>query len=413
MTERGHAWAAEILARCEALAQISESPEHLTRTYLTPEHARANALVRQWMEEAGMTAHVDPVGNVVGRYPGDDDGAPALMLGSHLDTVRNAGKYDGILGVLTAIACVGRLARERRQPAFPLVVVGFANEEGTRFGATLTGSRAIAGRLDPAQLDACDASGVSLAGGLKAFGLDPARVREAAFAPERLAAFVELHIEQGPVLEQHGLALGVVTAISGATRLSVEMAGLAGHAGTVPMGRRQDALAAAAEAIGYIERRCSGRPGLVGTVGMIEAKPGAINVIPGHARFTIDVRAERDDMRSEALADIRAELQAICSRRRIELDLMQLHENPSTPCSPAIMDQLERAIAKLGFPTMRLPSGAGHDAMVLKEVTEVGMIFLRCTAGISHNPVEAVTAEDVEAGARVLHRFIETFIPPR
>jgi allantoate deiminase len=404
-------WAPGLLARCDELAALSETSDGLTRTYLTPEHARANALVLQWMRDAGMAARVDAVGNVVGRYEGTTAGAPALMLGSHLDTVRNAGKYDGMLGVVAAIACVERLHRQGRRLGFPIEVIGFANEEGTRFGATLTGSRALTGTIEPGQIDARDAAGVSMREAMRGFGLDPERAGAAARRPHEVAAYIELHIEQGPVLEAHGLALGVVTAIAGATRLRAELKGLAGHAGTVPMGGRQDALAGAAEAIAEVERRCRGVPGLVGTVGWVEAQPGAVNVIPGLARFTLDVRAEADETRRAALADILETLEAIASRRRLALTVTPLHENPSTPCSPWLMAALEAAINAEGLATMRLPSGAGHDAMALRALTEIGMMFVRCTAGVSHNPAEAVLPEDVELAARALYRFVVDFAP--
>jgi len=270
---------ARILDRIDRLAAISEDAPRLTRTYLTDAHWQANELVAAWMREAGMAVRTDAVGNIIGRYEGRTPGLPALMVGSHLDTVRDAGKYDGMLGVIVGIECVAALHAGGERKDFALEVVGFANEEGARFGATLTGSRAIAGTLDTAQLESRDAAGVTMAEAMLAFGLDPAKIGEAARRRDELLAYVEVHIEQGPVLEAHDLPLGVVTAISGATRLMIELRGLAGHAGTVPMTQRQDALAAAAEAILAVERHCQGTAGLVGTVGRIEALPGAINVI--------------------------------------------------------------------------------------------------------------------------------------
>ncbi len=406
-------WADPILARIEDLARISERSDNLTRTYLTPEHKRANDRALGWMREAGMAARVDEVGNVVGRYEGSDPQAPALMLGSHLDTVRNAGKYDGMLGVVAAIACVGRLNRAGRRLAFPIEVVGFANEEGARFGATLTGSRGVAGALDPANLDAKDAAGMTMAEAMRGFGLDPAKIGAAARRQGDVAAYVELHIEQGPVLEANGLRLGVVTAISGATRLRVDVRGLAGHAGTVPMGGRRDALAAAAEAVLFVERRCSQAQGLVGTVGILEARPGAVNVIPGDVRFTVDIRAENDEARRRAVADVLAETAAMGARRRVVFTPETYHQQDSVHCDPWLIDAIEAAIVGEGLRPMRLSSGAGHDAMVLKPLCDIGMMFMRCTAGISHNPVEAVTGEDVDAAARALYRVITTFSPPR
>lgn len=409
MSDSAHIWANDILARCDELARLSESSSELTRTFLTPEHARANALAAGWMVQAGMTAQVDGAGNVVGRYAGTEPGAPALMLASHLDTVRNAGKYDGMLGVVSAIACVDRLNRDGIRLACPIDVIGFVNEEGTRFGATLTGSRAVAGTFNEADLDARDAAGVSMREAYTAFGLDPAKVAAAAHPAHEIAAYMELHIEQGPVLERANLAVGVVTAISGATRLRVELLGLAGHAGTVPMGQRRDALACAAEIIAYVEKRCSGTRGLVGTVGWIEASPGAVNVVPGGCKFSLDIRAETDGVRIAAVEDIKAQIALIGVRRGLDITFVPLHDAPSSLCSERLMRELEGACAHEGYPAMRLPSGAGHDAMAIAKIAEIGMLFIRCTKGISHNPAEAVRADDVEAGARVLYRFIREF----
>ncbi len=395
----------------EQLAACSETPEGLTRTYLTEEHRRANDLVAGWMREAGMTSRVDPVGNVVGRYEGAEPGRPALMIGSHLDTVRNAGRLDGMLGVVTGIACVKALTGQGERPAFPIEVVGFVNEEGTRFGATMTGSRAIAGTLDPADLERPDAEGTTMAEAFEAFGLDPGAVDRARRDPGSLAAYVEVHIEQGPVLEARGLPLGTVTAIAGATRLSIGLAGIAGHAGTVPMSGRNDALAGAAEAVLLIEQRCTGEAGLVGTVGVIEALPGAVNVIPGEARFSVDIRAEKDATREAAVAEVVAGIEGIAARRGLRAAVEQVHEGPSCPCSGRLIEQLERAIAGEGLTPLRLPSGAGHDAMAIAAIAEVGMIFVRCEAGISHNPVESITAEDADLAARALLRFIRDFEP--
>lgn len=407
--DSSHIWAKEVLARCDALARVSESTSELTRTFLTPEHAEANRLVGGWMAAAGLQTRIDAVGNLIGRYEGTDPKAPALLIGSHLDTVRNAGKYDGMLGVVAAISCIDRLNREGIRLACPVEVIGFVNEEGTRFGATLTGSRAFAGTFNSADLDARDAASVTMRDAMTAFGLDATRIGTAARAASDIAAYIELHIEQGPVLERENLALGIVTAISGATRLKVELTGLAGHAGTVPMGQRRDALAGAAEMIGFVERRCTGTPGLVGTVGWIAAQPGAVNVVPGSASFSLDIRAEKDADRIAAVEDIKAEFKLIGVRRGLVLALTPLHEAPSSACSARLMAALEAAAAHDGVKTMRLPSGAGHDAMAVAAICEMGMLFVRCTKGISHNPAEAVTAGDVEFGLQALYRFIREF----
>jgi allantoate deiminase len=404
-------FAPKMMARLDELGRVSDNPENLTRTTFTPAHKQGNALALRWMQEAGMETSADDAGNVIGIYAGSDPKLPRLMLGSHLDTVRNAGKYDGMLGVIAAIACVEELHSQGKRLPFGIEVVGFSNEEGTRFGATMTGSRALIGAFDPAVFEAKDRDGISFKQALQDFGLDPARITAQARKPGEIAAFMELHIEQGPVLERNGLALGVVTAISGARRYRVEIKGLAGHAGTVPMGGRQDALLAAAEIALYIEQRCTGTPTLVGTVGQMEAFPGAVNVIPGMARFSIDIRAAQDPLRDAAADDVLAEIQAIAARRKVEAIVTPLHHSAATPCDPRLMDAVERAILAQNVPTMRLPSGAGHDAMTVAAICPVGMIFMRCTRGISHNPLEAVLPEDVELATAALYHFVENFTP--
>ena len=359
-----------------------------------------------------MSARLDAIGNVVGRYEGDASGAPCLMLGSHLDTVRNAGKYDGMLGVVAAIDCVHTLhARGTRLP-FAIEVVGFADEEGVRFGATLLGqprdrrhvrSEAAGQPRRRRHVDARRADGIR------------ARSRSASASAARrradVLAYAELHIEQGPVLEAEGLPVGVVTAINGANRFTVDIEGFAGHAGTVPMELRRDALAAAAECVLAIESRCAREPDLVGTVGRIEAAPGATNVIPGHARFTIDVRAPRDDQRAQAAADIETAITAICARRNVKVDIRRTHEGRTAACAPWLQDQIGRAIEAEGLPVRRLPSGAGHDGMAIVDLVAIGMLFVRCERGISHNPLEAITVggrRAVRAGLPALHRAFPT-----
>ena len=397
--------------RCEALARCSEEAGALTRVFLSPEQRAANELVLGWMREAGMSAGLDAIGNVAGRYEGSVPNAPCLMLGSHLDTVRNAGKYDGMLGVVAAIDCVHVLHERGARLPFAIEVVGFADEEGVRFGATLLGSRALAGTFDPQLLDSRDGAGTSMREALTAFGLDPGNIARAARRRGEVLAYAELHIEQGPVLEAEGLPVGVVTAINGATRLAVEIEGLAGHAGTVPMTLRRDALAAAAECVLAIESRCASEPDLVGTVGRIEAAPGATNVIPGQARFTVDVRAPRDDQRRQAVADIEAAIGALCARRNVKVGIRRAHEGMTAACAPWLQDQIGRAIEAEGLPARRLPSGAGHDGMAMVDLVDIGMLFVRCEGGISHNPLEAITVEDAELSARVFLRFIEHFQP--
>ena len=401
----------EIGARIAALAAISETPGGLTRGFLTSEHRRASALVRSWMQEAGMTAGMDAIGNMVGRYEGEVPGRPALVLGSHLDTVRDAGAWDGMLGVLAAIACVADLHRAGRRLPFAVEVIGFGDEEGLRFGATMLGSRALAGTFDPALLACRDAAGIDLATALRDFGLDPAAISGAARQPEELLAYAELHIEQGPVLEAAGLPAGCVSAIAGAMRYEVEVRGMAGHAGTVPMAARRDALAAAAECVLAVETRCRREAGLVGTVGVIEASPGAVNVIPGRARFTLDLRAPEDAVRRRAAADLLAAFAVIAERRGVELRPRLVHELAAVPCAPWLMDQIDAAIAGRGIAPLRLASGAGHDGMALAAIAEIGMIFVRCRGGVSHHPDEFVSPADAATGVRVLLDFVRNFQP--
>jgi allantoate deiminase len=403
--------AARVLERCDALARCSEQSDALTRVFLSPEQRAANALALQWMREAGMDARLDAIGNVVGRYEGERPGLPCLMLGSHLDTVRDAGKYDGMLGVVAGIECVACLNANSRRLPFAVEIAGFADEEGVRFNATLLGSRAIAGTFDPANLERADGNGVTMRDALRDFGLDPAAVGKAARRRDELLAYVELHIEQGPVLEDEGIAVGVVTAINGGNRFAIEIAGMAGHAGTVPMNLRRDALAAAAECVLAVERICGAEPELVGTVGKIEALPGAINVIPGRTRFSLDVRAPSDEQRARAVAAIRSAFGEIAKRRRVDLDIKPVWEASTAACAPWLQKQIAAAIARENIPVRHLPSGAGHDGMAMIAIADIAMLFVRCKGGISHNPAEAISAADVDVATRVFLNFIENFKP--
>src|SRR5687768_11384048 len=400
-----------ILERGDALARHSELPAGLTRVFLSPQARAASELVLGWMREAGMQARLDAIGNARGRYEGTRPGLPCLVLGSHLDTVRDAGKYDGMLGVITAIECVDLLNSEKKRLPFAIEVVGFGDEEGVRFGTTMLGSRALAGTLDPGVLDTKDAQGTSIRRALEDFGLDPAAVTSVALRKDELLAYAELHIEQGPVLEAAGLPVGVVTAINGFSRLRVTLRGEAGHAGTVPMKLRRDALAAAAECTLAVERLARAQPGLVGTVGRIEAKPGAINVIPGEVQFSVDVRSPEDAAREQAVAAVRTEIALISENRKIRFEIETLQELGSSACAHWLMGQLEQAVRAEGLRALRLASGAGHDGMAMKAVADIAMLFVRCKAGVSHNPAEAISNEDAGTGARVLYRFMHDFRP--
>jgi hydantoinase/carbamoylase family amidase len=401
-----------ILARAERLGAITQDAPRVTRAYLTPEHRRAGELIESWMREAGMSVHWDALGNVVGRYEGNVADAPVLMTGSHLDTVRNAGRYDGLFGILSPIACVADLHRRGLRLPVAIEVVAFGDEEGVRFGVTLIGSKAMAGAFNPAWLEATDAGGLSMRDALREFGGDPDAVASVDRRGKGVIGFIESHIEQGPVLLNAGLSLGVVTAIAGASRIRCVVTGLAGHAGTVPMSARQDALAAASEMVLALERHCTVHPGLVGTVGRMTVLPGAVNVIPQDVEFTVDLRSGVDATRRAALEALRAEFTDIAARRRVRLDFEPFFELVAAPCDEGLQQQFADAIATQGLPVRHLPSGAGHDAMSFPAVCPIAMLFVRCgNGGISHHPDETMTLEDADAATEVLLRFIEHFEP--
>ena len=393
----------ELLAQADRLAEFTEDPPRLTRTYLSPEHRAAGDYIASLMRAAGMHCGYDALGNLVGRYEGPHPDAPVVIIGSHMDSVRNAGRYDGLFGILSGIACVAELHRQRRRLPVAVEVVAFGDEEGVRFGVTLIGSKAMAGQFDPAWLAVRDAQGVSLAEALQAFGCDPQAWPGIDRRARPPLAYLESHIEQGPVLLNEGLPLGVVTAIAGAQRSIVTLAGLAGHAGTVPMGARQDALAAAAEMVLAIERIGNERSGLVATVGRLQVLPGAVNVIPQDVVFSIDVRSGLDSLRRAAIADIEAECDRIAARRRIALHREPLYLADAAPCHPVLQDCLAQAIAARGLAVRHLPSGAGHDAMVFPALAPSAMLFVRCgNGGISHHPDETLSAPDAGLATQVL-----------
>lgn len=409
MLDFGH----EVMARLDELARCTSEEGRLTRLSLTPAHKAAATEVQRWMEEAGMTARLDAIGNVVGRYEGSTPGLPALLLGSHIDTVPDAGKYDGMLGVITAIAAVAELHRQGQRLPLAVEVLAFGDEEGVRFPTGLSGSRAVAGTFDHTALDRADAQGVPFGQALKAFGGDPDAVSGMARRPDQVLGFVEVHIEQGPVLETMGLPAGVVTTINGASRFKIEVMGEAGHAGTVPMGLRKDALAAAAEMILAVERRAAGapEPGLVATVGQIVPRPGATNVIPGRVLFTLDVRAPDDEDRHKAVDDLTAAFATLAARRHVGLAVEKTYDEHSVLCDPGLSRQLAAALARTGVEPHYLPSGAGHDAMTMAALCPVAMLFVRCKRGISHHPEEAIRVEDADLAVRVLLDLLRTFQP--
>ena len=397
----------KLMERLDAFSSFTDEPGRLTRLYLTPAHRAACAQLVAWMRAANLEPLIDAAGNIRARYEGRTPGAPALMIGSHIDTVRDAGRYDGNLGALAALALIEAFSAGGERFDFAIEIVAFGDEEGVRFPTTMTGSRAMAGRLAPDVLARKDAAGVSIGEALTAFGCDPALLPKARL--ENVLAFVELHIEQGPALEAAGHALGVVTAINGATRLNCVVRGQAGHAGAVPMSLRHDGLAAAAEMILAIEARANSEEDLVATVGEIDARPGAVNVIAGRARFSVDIRSPNDASRRRAVDDIVEALGVIATRRGVEADVTKTHDANAYVCDARIVAELEAAMAAAGEPPFHLPSGAGHDAMMIGEVAPAGMLFVRCKGGVSHSPLEAITVEDCEAGLSVLMHFVRRF----
>jgi allantoate deiminase len=398
--------AEEIVARCQKLATFTEDPGSTRRTFLSPPMRDCHREITKWMKAAGAEVTVDAAGNMRGFYPAAQPTAPRLLLGSHLDTVPNAGAYDGILGVVLAVALLEAL--EGRRLAFGIEVVGFSEEEGVRFGIPFIGSRALAGRLDEELLNRQDANGISVRTAIENFGLDPREIPRAVLKDDTLA-YVEFHIEQGPVLDSLERSLGVVEAIAGQTRMEFQFLGRANHAGTTPMHLRHDAIAAAAEWIIAVERKAQSDPEMVATVGRIEAHPGAINIIAGEARVTLDLRHKSDDVRARAVDILIQQAEEIAARRGLSMRHSVLLSQKAVAMDPFLVDQIEEAIRKTGCKPHRMVSGAGHDAMILAEKSPAAMIFLRTPSGISHDPAESVSAEDVakalECGLHLLDQL--------
>jgi allantoate deiminase len=392
--------------RLLALATFTDVPGEMTRLSLTPAHRAAVDHLAILFQKAGMRVHVDGTGSLVGRYEGATPDAKVLLIGSHIDTVRKAGIYDGNFGVICGLNAIESLHRERRRLPFAIELIAFADEEGARFPTTLTSSRAIAGRFDPASLDEKDGRGVTRRVALERFGAPLEQIATIARDPATVLGYVEVHIEQGPVLEAKGLPVGIVTAINGASRGEITIAGTAGHAGTLPMAMRHDAAVAAAEIVLAIEALARGRDPLVATTGVLEIPGGAINVVPGLARMTLDIRSPDDAQRQQAVADIRHLIEEIAARRGVTADLAMRHEAPAAPCDPALSDAIERAVVAEGIEPYRLPSGAGHDGMALSGVLPIAMLFTRCRDGISHNPAEYASPDDMGVSARVLRRLL-------
>ncbi|PZQ60551.1 MAG: allantoate amidohydrolase [Sphingomonas taxi] len=399
---------ARAVARCDALGvpPYSDRADGLFRGYLSPAYLAAQDRLAEWMRDAGMTVRRDAAGNLVGRYDGTHAEERTLVIGSHLDSVRDAGRYDGPLGIMLGVECVAALHARGRRMHFAIEVYAFGDEEGSRFPAAMLTSRAVAGTLDPATLDTVDADGVALADALRTAGLDVARFGEARHA--RALAYLEAHIEQGPALEAAGTPVGVVTGIAAQLRYRLTFHGVAGHAGTTAMPLRRDALAAAAELVLAAEHAASGGSAdLVATVGMIQAEPGAANVIPGRVVATLDVRALDPHVRDATARAILAAGEAAATRRGVTLTVEPIHDLPASPCDPTLTGLLAAAMQEAGQRDTRLASGAGHDAMVMAALCPTAMLFVRCRGGVSHNPAEHVDPADADVALRVMLGFIE------
>jgi allantoate deiminase len=400
--------AKKIMRRIESLAKISEEPGKITRTFASSAMRRANGLVAKWLREAGMKPRVDAIGNITGHYPGAKPGAKILLLGSHLDTVRNAGKFDGPLGVILAIGCVEDLHRRQIRLPFAIEVIGFADEEGVRYQTACLGSRVLAGSFDPKDLRRKDAGGISLRDAIKNFGGAPEKLKSARRDPNQLLGCFEAHIEQGPVLEKKNLAVGIVTAIAGQTRARITFTGHAGHAGTTPMALRKDALCAAAEFILAAEKLAKKIPGLFATVGEISARPGASNVIPGDACLTLDIRHETDSVRLSAYLALKKHAAQIARRRKLRVQSNRVQETAAVHCAPNLSELLGKSVKRRQKFLPRLASGAGHDTAVMAKITPAAMLFIRCKKGISHHPDESVKTPDIQIALDVMNDFIQS-----
>ena len=397
--------ATTVMERCDLLGNISEESDALTRPFGSQAMREVNKIVSGWMRDAGMAVCQDAIRNLIGRYEGD--GKETLVLGSHLDTVRDAGKYDGILGVMIALSCVQRLHDRSERLPFSIEVVGFADEEGLRFGTTFLGSSVYAGFFDRERLKLQDHGGTNLWDAVRDFGGEPDALEKSVQGREDLIGYCEVHIEQGPVLEEHDLPVGVVTSIQGQSRISANFSGKAGHAGTVPMANRKDALCAAAEFVLEVETACKVQPGAVATVGEISVRPGASNVIPGEAELSLDLRHGDDAVRESLRDNFERRASEIARSRGCKHRWQVRQETPAIPTDPDLTDLLSRAVESGGLPAIRMPSGAGHDAAQMASLAPVAMLFVRCEEGISHNPAESVTKEDVGVAIATISRFVQ------
>ncbi|CAN5526967.1 allantoate amidohydrolase [soil metagenome] len=396
--------ATTVMERCDLLGNISEEGDALTRTFGSQAMREVNKIVSGWMRDAGMTVRQDAIKNLIGRYEGE--GKKTLVLGSHLDTVRDAGKYDGQLGVMVALACVQRLHDRGERLLFSIEVVAFADEEGLRFGTTFLGSSVYAGAFDRERLKLQDHVGINLWDGVRDFGGEPDSLIEDGRGDDDLIGYCEVHIEQGPVLEELDLPVGVVTAINGQSRIKASFTGKAGHAGTVPMKRRNDALCAAAEFVLEVETACKVEPGAVATVGEVSVLPGASNVIPGEANLSVDLRHPDDTVRGRLRDRFERRAEEIAASRGCGFQWQVRQETPAVRMDQDLSGLLGQAVEDTGASIHRLPSGAGHDAAQMAALCPAALLFVRCEEGISHNPAESVAKEDVETAIEVMGRFV-------
>jgi allantoate deiminase len=397
-----------VIERCDLLASFSEEVGCVTRRFATPPMHQVHDTMRAWLQTIGILVEIDAIGNLIGRYNSYLPGAQTLLLGSHLDTVRNAGKYDGLLGFVIVLTCLERLHKRGVQLPFSIELIGFADEEGLRYQSVYIGSKAITGTFDPRDLSLLDEDGISLADAVAAFGgnPDPLVLRTPRWSRSELLGYCEVHIEQGPVLETRNLPLAAVSSIVGQQRILLQFSGEPGHAGTLPMALRRDALCAAAEFVLAVETLGRSVPGLVATVGQLYVLPGACNVVPNEVQLSVDIRHEDDTWRGQCASHLYERAQRICAERGIKLTWQIVQNSQTVSCSPMLVQRWQQALVEEGHEAFTLPSGAGHDGVTMSTLTDIAMLFVRCQGGISHNPAEAVFEEDVAAAISVLERFL-------
>lgn len=395
------------MALLDEAAAYSEPGPGVTRVLGSKEHLGLLTVMRTWFERAGARVELDGAGNLVGRWAGADPSARTLIIGSHQDTVRQGGAYDGIMGVVVPLVVMQAMYDEGHQPPGPVEIVAFSDEEGARFSSTLVGSTALAGTFDPDMLRATDRDGVPLEEALRDLGADPSDISQAARDPDRVSGFLELHIEQGPVLEHANLPVGIVTAITGIERHKVRIQGKAGHAGTTPMDLRQDALLAASYLVQTVNRLCTETDNLVGVVGELHVTPNAVNVIPSAVDLTIELRSPDSTLRRQKRQSLMTELNALMARLGVSWTTELSYEQAEVSCSPVIQAALAASVGREGLTSRYLFSGAGHDGLAMASLTDIGMLFMRCRDGLSHHPDESVTVDDMDVAARVIRDFIQ------